>query len=128
MKIVKMVKFEKDDSQILNRIIESCNMAASFFMEDRLGMDNSGDRQESGLRAISRLRAGHPLEAKHITEAYEEADKALARVRGAKTGGVFPAELKDGYQENLMAVCGILRRWKEALNEEDVQLDACQMP
>lgn len=116
MKIVKMVKFERADSCVLQKVTELCGMAASFFSDDRL----SPDHDEHGLRAVMRLQAGHPLEEKHMDEAVEQVKRALGRLRATEPHSFFPAELKVSYEANLTKVLTVLETWKRMLTEDSL--------
>ena len=115
MKIVKMVKFDRDDSRILNRITELCNMAASFFSDDRLSRDYY---EEHGLRAIMTLSGGHPLEQKHLQEAERQVRNALERLKTTEPHSYFPKELKASYTANLENVLKVLSVWNRMLIDD----------
>jgi len=117
MKVLKMLQFEKDDHQDsidLREVEESCNQAAAFFYEDRLGARDQQEKGE-GLRAIRVLMGGHPIEARHIQVAIDEVNAAMVRLRKTEPGQFLPAELKDQYLTNLTRVLSTLVRWRNAV-------------
>ena len=113
MKIVRMLKFEADDSQELRHLVEKCNMAASFFMDDRMGPEQDGD-----LKAVKVLCQGHPLELHHFDRAIDAVQKAQFRLNDTDPSGTFPVELKEQYLQNLKDARAILEEWKGAISDE----------
>jgi len=114
MRVLKALQLDRNDTQDiadLRDIEESCNKAAAFFFEDRLGARDQQERGE-GLRAIRVLSGGHPFELKHIQAALDEVNTACVRLRRTEPHQFLPAELKEQYIDDLSRVTTILLRWR----------------
>ena len=122
MKVLKAIKFDKNE-RVLQELVERCQMAASFFREDRLGM-SPNDMEDNGLRVVQRLRAGGSWETKHFDEAICEVKLALSRIQKTEAHSCFPEELKRQYLDNLKVSLGMLQSWRSLVNEEEVIVDS----
>jgi len=109
-KTLRLDRDETGDAADLKEVVDFCNMAASFFYEDRLGREPK-ERGE-GIRAISVLSAGQALEYHHLERAVDEINAAMVRLRGTEPNQFLPAELKDKYIDNLTRALQIVVRWR----------------
>jgi hypothetical protein len=116
MKILKMIKFDKDDSREITGVVEKCNMAASFFFED----PNAGYLEEEGLKPLKVLAAGHAVDCHHFDRAIDAVQAAQFRLNNAEPSGIFPAELKEQYIQNLKEVRAQLEEWRALIAEGDL--------
>ena len=112
MEVIRMLKFDTDDAREIDGIMEKCQMTAAFFQEDSLGLSH----EESGLKAVQVLRQGHPVEMKHLQQAFYEVEDARQRVGNRVPNRLFLVELKEQYLENLSEAKERIRYWMDILD------------
>jgi hypothetical protein len=106
MKVITMVQFERDkDEQMLKRIEELCNMAASFFIIDKVGRDE--------MIYVRCLWSWNPISTDQIETAMVAVFQARLRVGATEPHPFFMTELKRQYIRNLDEVHQTLQGFLE---------------
>ena len=109
MKLVKTIQFDSDEAMDIKFIIESCNMATSFFEPPKCGPDLS--EEKGGLQKVYWIRQGHALTADHLRKIREAVWVAYKNVKAREPHQFFLEETKKQYMENLMAVLAKVDEW-----------------
>jgi hypothetical protein len=98
------------DASDIRRVEECCSQAASFFHEEREGMEKG-----LGLRSIRHILGAQFVEIRHMQDAIDDVNAAIFRLRITQPDQFLPVAVKERHMMDLEQVVTILLRWRRAL-------------